>query len=125
MVPHAKLTALGLVVSAVCLTVTGELFLKSGMNRIGVLSPSNLFSSAARIAQTSQVWTGFGFIGLGAILWLIALSRGPLSWAYPLLSIGYIIVLFFSRIVLDEPVSPIRWVGTAVIVFGVYLVFRS
>ena len=125
MVPQEKLTAFLLVAGAVCLTVTGELFLKSGMNRIGPVVLAALSSTAARVVQVPQVWIGFGFIGCGALLWLAAISRVDLSWAYPILSLGYLLVLVFSRIILGEPVSPIRWIGTAVIVLGVYLLFRS
>ena len=125
MVPQERLTSFLLVCGAICLTVTGELFLKSGMNRVGPITIHDLVASAARVVQTSQIWTGFGFIGAGALLWLSALSRAQLSWAYPILSLGYVLVLIFSRILLSEPVSWSRWLGTAVIIAGVYLVFRS
>ena len=125
MVPQERLTSFLLVCCAICLTVTGELFLKSGMNRVGPVMIHDLVASAARVVQTSQIWVGFGFIGAGALLWLSALSRAQLSWVYPILSLGYVLVLIFSRIILSEPVSWSRWLGTAVIIAGVYLVFRS
>ncbi len=125
MVPQQRLIAFLLVACAVCLTVTGELFLKSGMNRVGPVGLANLGATVARVAGTPHVWAGFSFIGAGALLWLTAISRAPLSWAYPILSMGYVLILLFSRIVLNEPVSWVRWIGTAVIITGVYLVFRS
>lgn len=125
MVPHERLTSFLLVLGAICFTVTGELFLKSGMNRVGPVSLGDLVSAATRVAHTSQIWAGFAFIGAGALLWLSALSRAQPSWAYPLLSLGYVLVLIFSRVILSEPVSWSRWLGTLVIITGVYLVFRS
>ena len=125
MVPQERLIALGLVLAAVCLTVTGELFLKSGMNRVGPIALGSLLFSAQKIVRTPEVWAGFSFIGGGALFWLAAISRAPLSWAYPILSIGYLLVLFFSRLVLAEPVSPARWIGTLIIILGVFLVYRS
>jgi multidrug transporter EmrE-like cation transporter len=125
MVSNEKLNSFLLVLTAICLTVSGELFLKSGMNRVGPVLFDRLGETIGRIARTPRVWGGFGFIGAGACFWLAAISRAPLSWAYPILSLGYVMILLFSRIALGEPVSWVRWLGTAVIVGGVYLVFRS
>lgn len=125
MVPSERLTPFLLVVCAVCLTVTGELFLKSGMNRVGIVAIDRLAASVLRAAATPQIWIGFLFVFAGAMLWLTALSRAPLSWAYPILSLGYVIVLLFSKIVLGESVPLMRWAGTLIIIGGVWLVFRS
>ncbi len=125
MVPNERLTAFLLVIFAVCLTVTGETFLKTGMNRVGPVHFDQLLATIGRVASTWQVWAGFLFAFCGALLWLTALSRAPLSWAYPILSLGYILVLILSKVVLHEPVSLIRWIGTAVVVCGVWLVFQS
>lgn len=125
MVPTERLTPFLLVAVAICLTVTGELFLKSGMNRVGVVSADRLAASIVRAAGTPQIWVGFFFVFAGAMLWLTALSRAPLSWAYPILSLGYVLVLLFSKLALGESVPMMRWVGTLIIIGGVWLVFRS
>jgi drug/metabolite transporter (DMT)-like permease len=125
MVPGERLIPFLLVLVAVCLTVTGELFLKTGMNRVGPLTLGALPGAVARMAATPPLWIGFAFIACGAAVWLVAISRVPLSWAYPMLSLGYVLVLVFSRLALHEAVAPIRWAGVAVIVAGVYLIFRS
>lgn len=118
-----------LVLAAIFLSVTGELLLKSGMdvirNEIGVLGLSNLLPGVKRILTSPRILGGFGFFGMGAFFWLAALSRVSLSWAYPMLSIGYILVLLFSTIVLKEQVSMLRWVGVLVICLGIVLVSRS
>ena len=125
MVSNEKLISFLLILAAICLTVTGELFLKSGMNRVGVVGLDRLLATVDRMLRTPQLWAGLAFVAVGACFWLAAISRAHLSWAYPILSLGYILVLLFSRIVLAEPVGWIRWVGTAIIMTGVYLVFRS
>ena len=114
-----------LVITAIFISVTGEMFLKSGMNRIGLFTFSNLFPTLGRILTSPRILTGFGFFALGAMFWLAALSRVNLSWAYPMLAIGYILVLIFSTVFLKEHVSPIRWTGALIIVLGIILVYRS
>ncbi len=114
-----------LVFVAVCFSVAGELLLKSGMNQAGVLSLSNLPVIFARMVRIWQLWMGFASIGVGAVFWLAAISRVDLSWAYPLLAMGYVITLVFAALILREHVSLVRWLGAVVIVVGVYLISRS
>lgn len=125
MVGNERLISFSLVIVAICLTVTGETFFKTGMNRVGPVHFDQILVMLGKVAATWQIWIGFVFAFGGALLWLAALSRAPLSWAYPILSLGYILVLIISKVVLHEPVSPVRWVGTAVVVFGVWLVFQT
>ncbi len=121
------LKAFILEIIAICFSVTGELLLKSGMSRIGVLSisPSALFPTLGRALSLPRIWAGFGCFIVGAVFWLSVLSRVNLSWAYPMLSLGYILILLVSAILLKEHVSMIRWVGALVICAGIVLVFRS
>ena len=114
-----------LVLIAMCFSVSGELLLKSGMNQIGLFTWSNLLPTLGRILSHPRIWGGFAFFAVGALFWLAVLSRVNLSWAYPMLSIGYILVLIFSAVVLGEHVSVVRWVGALIICVGIVLVFRS
>jgi multidrug transporter EmrE-like cation transporter len=114
-----------LVIIAVCFSVTGEFLLKAGMDRVGVLSLGTLGGTLPRMAASWQLWVGFGSIGVGAIFWLAAISRADLSWAYPLLAVGYILTLVFAPLILREHVPLARWAGTLLIVVGVYLISRS
>jgi len=114
-----------LLLIAICFSVSGELMLKTGMNQIGLLSLKNLGPTLLKILTHPRILGGFGLFALGAIFWLAVLSRVNLSWAYPMLSLGYILVLIISALVLKEHVSSVRWIGALVICAGVYLVFRS
>jgi multidrug transporter EmrE-like cation transporter len=119
------LKPLMILIVAICFSVSGEMCLKSGMNQIGVFSFSNLLPTLGKILSHPRIWTGFGLFTIGAFFWLSVLSRVNLSWAYPLLSIGYILVLIVSAVVLKEHISAVRWIGAIVISIGVVLVFRS
>ena len=103
-----------LVLIAVCFSVTGELFLKAGMNQVGTIHLSSLGSDLWRTITNPRVLTGFVSIGVGAVFWLATISRVQLSWAYPMLSLGYILVLLFSALILREHVSAVRWLGAGI-----------
>ena len=59
------------------------------------------------------------------IFYLLALSKLPLSIAYPMLSSGYVLVVLLSKIFLKEEVSLKRWLGVFIIMFGIFVIFNS
>jgi drug/metabolite transporter (DMT)-like permease len=63
--------------------------------------------------------------GLSVVVWLVGLSRVPVSQAYPLLSMGYVINVGLAWWLLGEVPNIQRVVGIGVIVAGVVLVARS
>jgi drug/metabolite transporter (DMT)-like permease len=116
-----------LLMIAMCLTVTGELLLKTGMNKHGELNItfSTLVPTTIKLFTSPWVVGGFVFVFSGALFWLAVLSRWPLSLAYPLLSISYIIGIIASVVLLGEKVNMVQVGGVFVIIFGVFLISRS
>lgn len=112
---------------AVLFSVTGELLLKQGMNTVGFFSlhPSQFFPMLPRVFTNPFILLGLASLGVGLVFWLSVLSRVPLSYAYPMLSTSYILVVLSSWLLLGEQISLARAAGTLVIVTGVALVFRS
>ncbi|MBI2907683.1 MAG: EamA family transporter [Chloroflexi bacterium] len=116
-----------LLLIALCFTVTGELLLKHGMNKVGVLGlqPSVFLPMLWRTFTTPQVVLGFASIFAGSIFWLAVISRLDLSLAYPMLSIGYIIVVIASWLLLGEQITGLRVLGTLIIMGGVFVITRG
>ena len=113
-----------LLVGTVIINVIGQVAMKRGMTEVGPIT-SNLTSLPSFVRRTfSRPYVLFGLAtyALGTFLWLAALSRFDLSIAYPVLSLGYVIVVFVSWLLLREKVSPRRWLGVLIICTGVYLV---
>ena len=116
-----------LLLVAVLLSVCGELLLKHGMNRLGVLSlqlPQTLID-LGRAFTTPAILAGFVFIFGGSLFWLAVISRVDLSWAYPMLSLGYVIGVIAAWLLLGEQLSLLRLAGVLVVVSGVVIVARS
>lgn len=59
-------------------------------------------------------------LGLAALLsWLIALSRLPLTWAYPLTSLSFVVVLAGGVLLFGEPLTWPKALATGFIILGV------
>jgi drug/metabolite transporter (DMT)-like permease len=69
----------------------------------------------------------FGLLcyGLGFMVWLIVLSKAEVSYAYPLISLGYVFTAILARALFGEAVSFTRMAGIVVTCLGVFLIARS
>ncbi len=118
---------IGLILVSVTLAAVAQLTLKHGVNQVnassGVVELSS--SSLRAIATTPAVWAGLALFGISAVIWLAVLSRASLSFAYPFAALTYVLILLFDKLVLDQPVSALRWAGVACIALGIFLVSRT
>ncbi len=113
---------------AILFSTTGELFLKRGMTEVGSFdfaSLNTIVPTFIKILSNPNIWVGFiGFMG-GSVFWLSVISRVPLSLAYPMLALSYVIVVVESWIFLGEGLHPLRIIGSVVVGIGVALVGLS
>jgi multidrug transporter EmrE-like cation transporter len=103
----------------------GQLFLKLGMMR-SQKGPASVGSEAVMGAIRSignpQVLLGFMLYGVSSILWLIILKKVPLSKAYPMISLSYVVVVLLSSFILKEKIALSTIVGLVFICCGVALI---
>jgi multidrug transporter EmrE-like cation transporter len=116
-----------LILTCVALGVAGQLLLKHGMSSTGerVDEVRDVVPRLLQAATNPAVVGGFLFYALSAALWLVVLTRVELSLAYPMLSLGYVLVVVLSRVFFQEHVTWIRFLGTLVVCFGVFLISRT
>lgn len=124
----SRAVLIALILSSVTLAAVAQLTLKTGVNRVTPAGGAGLqlSGSSLRSLLTSPiVWGGLVLFGLSAVVWLFALSRATLSFAYPFASLSYVLILIFGRLVLHEQVTPLRLAGVALIVAGIVLVAQT
>ncbi len=113
-----------LLLVAIAIGQVAELLMKHGTNQMGgemQFSLSGLWKAFTIPALTG----GYGLAFVAALFWTRVLSREPLSWAYPLLALGYLPLLLSAHHLLGETISLERVLGVVVIIIGVAMVFRS
>ncbi|MEP7059320.1 MAG: EamA family transporter [Actinomycetota bacterium] len=118
-----------LILISVCLAGTAQVTLKLGVDRVTKAGGGGHIALGGGglkdLATSPVIWGGLALFGVSAIIWLFALSRVDLSFAYPFAALGYVIIVLASLTVLHESVPPLRWAGVALIMAGIVLVART
>jgi len=118
-----KMDVLILILTCVIIGVFGQLFMKRGMNSIGNIDLKELFSPRIfSIVFQRYVFLGITLYILASIIWLAVLSKAELSFAYPLIGIGYIFTSILAWLFFGEKLTLIRVLGILLICSGVYLI---
>lgn len=117
-----------LLFTSVSLAVAGQLTLKSAMEKVGRIGTAEVSAPVAtvkKVAGEPLLWLGLFLFGISAVFWLVVLSHVPLSVAYPVVGLSYIIIVAFSRFALHESVPLLRWVGVAIVAVGIGVIGLS
>jgi undecaprenyl phosphate-alpha-L-ara4N flippase subunit ArnF len=102
--------------ASIVLSAVGQLCMKVGMQRMHVVAADDV----------AMMWTTIGLASyvLSLAAWLVVLIRYPLSYAYPLLGLSYVLVYIGATQwpELAEPITTLRTAGTICVIAGVALV---
>jgi drug/metabolite transporter (DMT)-like permease len=118
---------LALIFLDVILNVAGQLSLKRGMAQFGsfAISIDALPRIFLKAAFNFNILLGLVCYGLGFLVWLIVLAKAEVSYAYPLISLGYVFTAILAWLLFNEALTDIRIAGILLICIGVYLIARS
>jgi multidrug transporter EmrE-like cation transporter len=117
-----------LILTGVGLNAAAQLLLKVATRPLAHFSEftsDTLGSSLVILFKSVPFWTGMVCYAASVCVWLAALSKAPVSTAYPMLSLGYVVVAAVSVTWLGESMAPAKVLGIALICAGVILVSRS
>jgi len=113
--------ALGLILICVTLGALGQLALKKGVGNEHLKGLLGILSAF----RNPYVIVGFLAYGVSSLLWLAVLSRTELSFAYPLVSISYLLTVLGAAVLFHEHVGFMRWAGVLLICAGIAFMVRS
>lgn len=108
---------------AILCSVVGQVLLKFGMNQLGGMDAISL-SVVFKMVFNPLVFSGMVCYGIGFIAYFFSLSKLDQSFAYPMFSMGYVLVAVFNWTVMREPFTMTRLAGVLVILAGVWLLNR-
>ncbi len=116
-----------LILTGVLLNAAAQLLLKAGTNAVGHFEfhVNNILPIGMKLAFQPFIMGGMACYVVSLVVWIMALSRVPVSIAYPMLSIGYVINAFVAWQWFGEALTAQKLLGIGVIIVGVILVTRS
>jgi multidrug transporter EmrE-like cation transporter len=120
-------SAFAFLFAGVVLNAGAQLLLKAGTNTLGVitLTRDNWGDMLWKMGTQGFFVAGVVCYMISLLVWIIGLSRVPVSVAYPMLSLGYVINAVAAYYLFGESVTITRWLGIGFIIVGVWLVAKS
>lgn len=116
-----------LILSGVLLNSLAQLCIKQGMRVIGpfAFTLENLLPIGLKVIANPFLLLGMACYAVSIFLWLLVLSRVDVGYAYPMLSVGYIVTAVAGRALFGEMLGFNRLSGILFICLGVFLITRS
>ena len=106
----------------------GVIYLSAGLKQIGEpqrISASEIGRAVVRGVTNQKILLGvlFETIFFCALLYLLSQRDASLIW--PLTSLGFVVTVLASKVILKEEVSWVRWAGVICIVIGAGIISWS
>ncbi|MDD2915950.1 MAG: EamA family transporter [Gallionella sp.] len=116
-----------LILSGVMLNAAAQILMKAGTNVIGhfEFSMGNVLPIGLKLATEWHIVTALFCYALSVVIWILALSRVPVSIAFPMLSMAYVVNAIAAYYLLGEAFNPTKLVGMGVIILGVIIISRA
>jgi multidrug transporter EmrE-like cation transporter len=121
------LIAYAFLAGTILLTVYGQLIIKWQVSDAGAL-PGDLPDRIwyfLRVLANPWVLSCIGAAFAAFLCWIVAITRLPLSSAYPSMSITYPLVLCLSAVLFGESLTTLKIVGVGCIMAGVVIVHHG
>ena len=121
------MNAMILILTGVMLNAAAQIFLKIGMQRIGHfdLTLNNAVPVVLQAATSLPIIGGMACYVISILVWLVVLSRVEVSFAYPMVSLGYVVTTLIAYMWLGEQVSAMRFAALSVILLGVWMMSKT
>jgi drug/metabolite transporter (DMT)-like permease len=106
----------------------GNILLGKGMKIAGGIvlwPPSALAHSLWTVFTTGTIWLGVASLLTFFVANILVLSWADYSYVQPAASLAYGVVAVMGYTILGETITPIRWIGIAIISLGVFIVGRT
>jgi len=103
----------------------GNVLLGKGMQNVGSAknwAPGEILQILERICSSGYIWLGIASLLTFFVAYMLVLTWADYSYVQPSSSLAYAVTGAVSYLLLGETISPLRWLGIAVICVGVFVV---
>ena len=115
------------VAATLAFTVYGQLVLKWQIGGAGPVPDGGGEKLVFLLRQLLNPWiiSGFASAFLASLAWMAAMTRFDLNYAYPFMSLAFVIVMLFGALFLGEVMTAQRVIGTMLVVAGLTVIARG
>ncbi len=109
------------IVLTILFTVFGQVVLKWQVSLAGAMPADGAGKVAYMGDLLVKPWvlSGFAAAFLASIAWIATMTKFDLSYAYPFMSLNFVLVLMLSAFLFHEPLSAPKLIGLALIILGI------
>ena len=111
----------------IAFTVYGQLILKWRIGRYGVL-PEDLLDKIVfllKLVLDPFILSGLLAAFVASLFWMAAMTKTDVSYAYPFMSLSFVLVFILAVVMFDEPFTLHKLVGLGLIVAGIFVTSQS
>jgi multidrug transporter EmrE-like cation transporter len=107
----------------IILTVYGQIVIKWQAALAGTLPAGGGEKILFLLRLTLNPWVASGLAAafLASLTWMAAMTKLPLSHAYPFMSFAFVLVMILSAFIFNEPLTWSKAIGMACIVAGIVI----
>lgn len=118
---------MALVFCTVVLTSYAQLIVKWRVSRAGSLPVDLVNKALFLIGLLFDPWVLTGLLSalLAGLAWMAAMTRLELSFAYPFISLSFVLVFVFSAFFFNETVTAPKVLGMLLIIAGIIVIGRG
>lgn len=104
-------------------TVYGQFIIKWQVGLAGSLPVDNIKKVLFLLQLFLNPWVISGFVSafLASLAWMAAMTKFPLNYAYPFMSLSFVLVLLLSPLLLNEAITMYKLIGMSLIVMGIII----
>ncbi|WP_174614353.1 EamA family transporter [Virgibacillus ihumii] len=108
-------------------TVYGQLVLKWKIDQAGSLPQEWMEKLLFLLQLLLNPWILSGFMSafVASLFWMAAMTKFNISYAYPFMSLSFVLVFLLSVFLFGDPVTGKKVLGLALIVAGIIVTSQS
>ena len=122
-----RFLAHGYIFSTIFFTVYSQLIMRWQVTKAGALPPdySGKIQFVLLLLLNPWVMTGIVATFLAGVSWMLAMTRFEVSYAFPFVSLTYILVLLSSIYLFNESFTLTKFTGTLIVTLGIIIIARG
>ena len=121
------MTGFAYILGTVLFTVYGQIVLKWQVNKAGAFPAASLDKMTFLISLIWNPWILSGMAAgfLAFLCWMATMTKFELSYAYPFMSLSFLLVLILSAVLFREPLTMPKTLGITLVIVGLIIASRG